>query len=336
MDARVEKLLKIPERTKDKDDMMRAYVKKLCTLLTEKGYISNIAYIFDSDGDEYGIKVYLDPVDKKSHLEWVSLFLDNLDYFPTENIMTEIVKGNMGEKMALYRKAKRRLSYLSYENVRRLLQPYFVKTNLFSEFIDRNPGCPHRSYIDLTVAYYIQIDDVYLTVTNPMAERFGIDEETLYRDSLSNIVLDVHGGILEKSLEFVCKDKCETKSEIPMMVISSKNSAKGGNVILRSDFLENIAKSMDDDLYIMLYTSCAWVIPKKALSEDTGPLFLTEYHKIREELDEPDENDVWVDEHWHYSSDGSDVYEYCKESNKLEKAFKKTAWWSIEEILKRL
>ena len=156
-----------------------------------------------------------------------------------------------------------------YEDVRKKISPFFMDNTNIKEYLKK---VPNREYLDYTIVYcYMDIDgEVAYTITDKLAEKWGVTEQQLYEDSINNIkpkgpeslkdkVDELYGGKDEVRADSVLMET----AHVPMYMLYS-NLMCGASVILLPEFLEEVSKKLNGDYYLMTGTrEFVIVVPKK-------------------------------------------------------------------------
>lgn len=121
---------------------------------------------------------------------------------------------------------------------------------------------PHRKFLDLAVVYRVEYYNEYIgtgsiLVHNNHLEIWGVDEQTLYNDSLLNnknkyeicSMVDLLKEMAGKSIEL---DWIEDSEVYKMLVISTKDRVNGASAILFNDVLKEAAGHIGSErLYLI-------------------------------------------------------------------------------------
>ena len=131
---------------------------------------------------------------------------------------------------------------------------------------------PNREYLDYTIVYcYMDIDwDVAYTITDKLAEKWGVTEEQLFDDSVKNIqakgperLKDIIDELGSGEEEVRADSVLIETTHVPMYMLYS-NLMCGASVILLPEFLEEVSKKLNGDYYLMTGTrEFVIVVPKK-------------------------------------------------------------------------
>lgn len=315
-------------RSITKNYKIRQYIESIRDTLNNQGYIAVISYIVNLDlswnTDTYGIKVFFDIADEGNYNKWISPTLDKLEVydFPERKQMLAEIKEGITERKKAYTKARRKLYRLSYDEIKSIIQPYFVKHRVFDNFIENRPGCPHSEYQDeLTIAYCVKIDGLYLTITNYLMKKLGLDESTLYSDAIKNIkpVMKDYDNTLD-GLK-TCSIREDIKDISSVKILTNGNNGKGANVLLLPEFLENVAECVNDDYYISIVNdNYLFILPFRSMPPSISSPVLLDLDNRPDDICEID------DSYTCYSKFGCDVYKYIKGSFKVESAFDRSKY----------
>ena len=155
-----------------------------------------------------------------------------------------------------------------YEDVRKKISPFFMDNSNIKEYLKK---VPNREYLDYTIVYcYMDIDgEVAYTITDKLAEKWGVKEQQLYEDSVNNIKPKGPESLKDKVDElYGGEDKTRADSvlmetaHVPMYVLYSDLMC-GASVILLPDFLEEVSQKLNGDYYLMIGTrEFVLVVPK--------------------------------------------------------------------------
>ncbi|MCR4591111.1 MAG: DUF5688 family protein [Lachnospiraceae bacterium] len=124
---------------------------------------------------------------------------------------------------------------------------------------------PHRRFLDLAVTYAVHIDDIFPTSGNVMVgkdlmEKWGTDEEELYRLALNNTPRIKQPVIKELSemLGDLVSDSCgmDSGDKIPaggirMFVLTNIDGYYGDSIILYPGLLKEVRKTVDKDFFLL-------------------------------------------------------------------------------------
>lgn len=154
------------------------------------------------------------------------------------------------------------MSYITdFEKVKDKLIFRLVNAELNSSLLNE---IPHRKFLDLAIIYTIFVDGIFDTpgniiVKNDLLEKWGCDEEELYKVSLENtprIKEPVLRELSDMVLEIVGADeKAREEMNDPglfkMFVLTNSDKFYGDSPILYPGFLKEVSKNSGSDLYLL-------------------------------------------------------------------------------------
>lgn len=117
---------------------------------------------------------------------------------------------------------------------------------------------PHYDLADLAVIYRLKFgqDDLGLatvTVTNGLLKEYGITSEQLHQDALKQALFD-EPCFLKNMSEVIADlsgDMFVPEMELPLFVASNRSTINGASVMAYPDFMENAAKQLDGNFYLL-------------------------------------------------------------------------------------
>lgn len=130
---------------------------------------------------------------------------------------------------------------------------------------------PHRLWQDLAVIYYVPVSlelfvdgDASITVNNGMLELWGVDEDTLYKHACRNTptlfnadILPVMDMIKDIFQDMGAKMPAgvmgagESEDMLPLYAATNNRKINGAAVLLYDGVLENFARQVNGDFYIL-------------------------------------------------------------------------------------
>jgi len=126
-------------------------------------------------------------------------------------------------------------------------------------------GVPHRDYLDFALTYHWQVTDApsafsSVTITHELAQRFDLDEETLYKAAAENtprlFPFKLHTmakaigslmGLEQDSLP----DMFGGIEDYPMFVVSNERLQNGASVLMYEEFREEITEVFPEGFYVI-------------------------------------------------------------------------------------
>ncbi|SEA20032.1 hypothetical protein SAMN02745687_02121 [Lachnospiraceae bacterium NK3A20] len=148
-------------------------------------------------------------------------------------------------------------SLSDYESVKSLLCVEVVSAERNEEMLK---AVPHERMEDLAVVCRIQLDaqdgtEGTILMTNAMLEQYGVSAEELYRDALETAAITKPAqirGMMEVLRDMAGPEEFgDAPPEELMFVASTKGQANGAGVIAYPDFMEQAAKRLGGDFYIL-------------------------------------------------------------------------------------
>lgn len=155
-------------------------------------------------------------------------------------------------------KALERAELLDFAKLREQVVFQFINTAQNKEYLEK---LVHREYLDLSIVYrwvYAPEKDQSMILEKDFVEKFGISEEELYQLARVNTrkLFPIYAKAFSKldptyhnkSNEDIDLEDVTSQEKVD---ISSVQRKYGAIMILYDDVLQNIARKMDSDLYIM-------------------------------------------------------------------------------------
>lgn len=190
-----------------------------------------------------------------------------MDYFYDEyETGTESVEEAAEEILRLYEKHRVKVNF----NLNYLSDFESVKGMIGMKMIDacRNKSLltcvPYVPYLDLAIVFYVKVDHEdmgkgSILIKNDLMERWGVDEDELYRCAYENIrandvVSMTHIFTMLKSM--IPVDKINTawmdnEEDTPMYVVTNEEGCFGATAMLYQDLLESFGDKLGKDYYIL-------------------------------------------------------------------------------------
>jgi len=152
---------------------------------------------------------------------------------------------------------------MEYENVRDSIMLRVVNYDMNRGFLET---VPHRRYLDLAVAYMVEIPDkedmnkVYnAMVSDKLMAEWGITEEELYETARKNyfakrptVIKDMRTVLLElMGIDVDDEEFPEDDREPNMYVMSNSNNKHGAVAILDIDTIRRLAGRLGRNLYLL-------------------------------------------------------------------------------------
>ena len=149
--------------------------------------------------------------------------------------------------------------FMNWESVKSRIGCRLVNTEKNAE---RLKELPHREYLDLSLIYYVLVEDAdaqnkvrgSVQIYNDHMRSWGIDENTLYEVAWSNMkkideasfdpMLNVIAGMIGAKA-------FESDDAIPMYVLSSKSKVNGAVYIYDHEELQKASEYLQDDFWIL-------------------------------------------------------------------------------------
>ena len=149
--------------------------------------------------------------------------------------------------------------FMNWESVKSRIGCRLVNTDKNAE---RLKELPHREYLDLSLIYYVLVEDTdtknkvrgSVQIYNDHMRSWGIDENTLYDVAWSNMkkideasfdpMLNVIAGMIGAKA-------FESDDAIPMYVLSSKSKVNGAVYIYDHEELQKASEYLQDDFWIL-------------------------------------------------------------------------------------
>ena len=154
-----------------------------------------------------------------------------------------------------------------YDKMKDKIQPFIMDGKRIKGYLET---VPHREYLDFSVVYCYTGESVPYTITDTLAERWGVTEQQLYEDSVKNIVPKGPINMRDMMEQYPASEEEEVRADsvlletmhLPMYVIYNESKC-GSNVILLTEFLEKVSKRLNGDYYLLTGSQgFALVIPK--------------------------------------------------------------------------
>ncbi len=142
-----------------------------------------------------------------------------------------------------------------YEKVRDRIALKLINTRKNADLLK---DVPHRSFLNLSVVYYIDLDDdtkegcrATILIRNTFMEQWGICEEKLYDIALTNMKRDYPDKIM--SMKEIFEERfCQmTDMDIGMYVLSNKTNMFGASAMLYGSGIRRLSEDLDRDLFIL-------------------------------------------------------------------------------------
>ena len=119
---------------------------------------------------------------------------------------------------------------------------------------------PHRSFLDLTVAYYIDVSNdvpgnggtATVLIRDNIMTRWDTDEERLYGIAMSNMKRNSPDHVL--TMEEIIREKTNFIYDDPgivMYVLTNKDQMFGASALLYGSAMKQLSKELDRNLYIL-------------------------------------------------------------------------------------
>ena len=139
-----------------------------------------------------------------------------------------------------------------------------VKDRLMIQLIGREGNeeilqtIPHHPMEDMEIVYRLHVQDTVVgrstvLVTNAMLEQYGITAEQLQQDALVSVIS--HEPYEIKTIAEIINElvgaEVVPKEELPVYVASNKERMNGAGVITYPGFMEDAAKQLGGDFYIL-------------------------------------------------------------------------------------
>ena len=288
------------------------YAERLMAEFEKRGIKTCIRKEKDENGNEYyGVRIIEDPHFGPVLTLWFNMLqVSSSEQGSLSDYVDEALEKAAGMESPL-KKAYFAIGINGYEETKKNLMPFLVNGEAFKTFLK---GVPHRDYLDLAVTYcnFDKKNGQCVTITNELADKFGVTEEQLYDDAIKKVIPegpvyrfrmfpDKPGATKEETDEREKKDPC------PMYILSNSEFIGGANAILCPAFLKQVSGKLGGDYYVFMGIDAFLIaIPKRknSISLDNMKEKVTEIYERYKNLD----------------SDLSDaVYYYNTSSGKLEK-----------------
>jgi len=152
---------------------------------------------------------------------------------------------------------------MEFENVKESIMLKVVNFDMNSGFLET---VPHRRYLDLAVAYTVEMPDkenenkaYSVMVSDKLMKVWGVTEEELYRiaqknyfEKMPTVIRDIRAVILElMGIEVDEKDLPADGNEENMYMMSNRKNLNGAAAILDTEVINNFAKKVGRNLYIL-------------------------------------------------------------------------------------
>lgn len=198
------------------------------------------------------------------------------DFYREDISEDEVMKVAMAIK-GYYYKCRPKKSFdvsffLNYEDVKDRIFLKIINESLNEELLK---NVPHFPFLDMQVVAYCKVCDETIgsgsiLVLYSHIEKWGIDEEKLFKDAYINLlnneepelmdITDILENMLgqtsltmdeKESIQGDIDSLKEMYDTLPMHVLSNKERLFGASIILNEDYLYNLCKSFNSDFYIL-------------------------------------------------------------------------------------
>lgn len=187
------------------------------------------------------------------------------DYKRTENLEGTLATSAF-DLVVAYRTVPQDVGKKIFENARENVVMMLVNTEQNKELLK---SVPHREFCDLSIVYRLvaEIDENGIQsamIGNELAERLGMDEQTLYKAAVENtkrllppsiknmndVIKDmfVADGVPEEIAEIMVG---EMHADTMMYVISNNQGINGAVSMLYENELHALAEKLETDLYLL-------------------------------------------------------------------------------------
>lgn len=145
---------------------------------------------------------------------------------------------------------------LDYEKASQLVYPKIVS---YEKNIGTLNKCVHKDFLDLAVIYTVRLNDVSVTVTKEILEKWDISEDRLYTVAMKNLLKDRY--TIESIVDKIYKmSGYRLDTPFDMLYISNSSYINGAAECLNDDAMEEALDTLGTDKMVVIPSSIHEVI----------------------------------------------------------------------------
>ena len=240
------------------------YSKNVVKELNDSGIMAFVCKNENEDGTfDYGVRLCEDPNSLAQPFVWISRMTDSIEKLPDEVSFAKSLAENLLIKDSPVRSVLAELEEKKYDDIKSLIVPHCINRSIYGTFLE---NVPHRDYLDFSVVYCYKDKMTIVTITDSLAEKYGVTEQQLYEDGLKNIqcagpvkISDMFSKDKLKSFAYT-KEANDMLEKTSMYIISNIDMLRGSNVMLLPGFLEAVSDKIGGDYYLIPASSDVLVV----------------------------------------------------------------------------
>ncbi len=258
------------------------YSKNVVKELNNAGVMAFVCKNENEDGTfDYGVRLCEDPNSLAQPFVWISRISDSTDKLPDEAGFAKSLAEDLLIKDSPVRSVLKELEEKKYDDIKSFVVPCCINKSVYGTFLET---VPHRDFLDFAVVYCYRDNMTIVTITDRLAEMYGVTEQQLFDDGVKNIkpagpvsINDMFTKDRFNSFAYTKEAKALVQNT-SMYIISNIDMLRGSNVILVPEFLKSVEEKLGGDYYLIPASSDVLLV---VLQKD-GSLTLSDVKTIND------------------------------------------------------